>query len=601
MAFSLKVTLKNNQELFFNHFLTINQLIIQKLPFLQKRALFAVVNQQKIVNLNFKLTQNTHLEIVTTKEFNSKYDHVLNETINKLIMKIINDNYGKYQLKIVNCNQDNTYFYFDFFACDFNSVRLQKLEKKLKQDLLNLNLELINNLMITNKKYLHHFSLLKVSALDNKENQNCKRIHGVCSLNAKLLSTKIIKLATQYQKSHRYLNKNLQIYQIIQDIGSGFPIWLPNGVIIKNIIKNYLLQEEAKSGFIQIETPILANLKIYLTSGHYQHYHEDMFPIITTRNNEKFMLRPMTCPHHIQVFKYFHYSYANLPIRFAEHSLLFRYEHSGALSGLQRVRIMQLTDAHLFITLEQLMPEFIRCFQLIIKVLNKFKIKIDSFHFCKHDVNNQSKYYANESMWVKAESLLEQGLQELKLNYQTIIGDAAFYGPKLDIQIKTALNKIITISTLQIDFLSAKKFDAYYINANNQKEYPIIIHRGLIGTYERFLSIIIEQNNGLLPLFLSPVQFIIFKITNKKEINEYALKFFKYLQSYQFRVVFGDDSKRLNLQIRNATLKKINYFIFIGLEEVQTKTIKYRFVHEKTNYQSTWTKFKDLMLKKIEF
>jgi len=592
------ISLKNNTQISFNKQISIQELINSKLPFLKKTALFAIIDNSNYVNLNTILNKNASLVVVTTKQSNL-FESILNNDVANLISKIIKE---LNLLPILKQGVLNSYFYLDFESDNFNFESLKNLKLEIL-NFINKNpiqiKQITNQLIISNINFLKNFEFLKVSALFSKENKNLKRIHGVCSLKKDLLKQKITKLNNQYQKSHRYLNKNLFLYTLIPEIGSGFPFFLPNGVIVKNIIRNYLIKEESKAGFIHVESPILANQKIYLKSGHYSHYKEDMFPVITTRNNEKFMLRPMTCPHHIQIFKFFHYSYLNLPIRFAEHSLLFRYEHSGALSGLERVRIMQLTDAHLFVNLKLLSQEFSNCFNLIIKVLKKFNIKIDSFHFCKHDKNDKIKYYQNENMWIKAENLLEDSLKKLNIKYETKIGDAAFYGPKLDIQIKTSLEKIITISTLQIDFLSAQKFDAYYINSENKKEYPIIIHRGLIGTFERFLSILIEQNNGLLPLFLAPIQFIIFKITLKKEINEYALDFFNYLLKYDFRVILGDDTKRLNLQIRNATLRKINYFIFIGEEELKSKTISFRKINQKNNLKIPWDDFKNLMLKKV--
>ncbi|MGL5643330.1 MAG: threonine--tRNA ligase, partial [Metamycoplasmataceae bacterium] len=345
-------------------------------------------------------------------------------------------------------------------------------------------------------------------------------IYGTAWESKKELDKFLQILAERKERDHRKIGKELNLFTFDKLSGQGFPIWLEDGMRIKRRIEKTILELDDKYGFDEVLTPIVGEKELYVKSGHWEHYKDDMFaPIVADAEN--LILRPMTCPHHILIYSSSRRSYRELPIRYSEQSNLFRHEKSGALTGMERVRSMQLTEGHIFARRDQIISEFKRNFALISEALNIFNIEIDYVSLSIRDPENKEKYFDDDTMWENAEKDLVKVLQELNINYVEMKGEAAFYGPKIDIQIKTALGHEITMSTLQLDFLLPRRFDLHYINDAGEFEIPVLIHRGLIGTYERFLAILLEQTKGNLPFWLAPRQVVIIPVdTIHKEFAE---------------------------------------------------------------------------------
>lgn len=443
---------------------------------------------------------------------------------------------------------------------------------------------------------LKHFKLLSISGAywrGDSKNKPLTRIYGTAwETNDELLQyLEIIK--QRKERDHRKIGKELKIFTFDQMTGQGFPILLANGLKIKTQIQTYLREQEHAFGFTEVQTPIFGEKTLYEISGHLKHYQEDMFPILEMPN-EHLVLRPMSCPHHIIIYKQNLHSYRDLPLRLSEHAFLYRYEKSGALNGLERVRAMELTDAHIFCRHDQIVDEFKNAYNLINKVLNKFKIEIDYISLSLHDPMMKNKYYDDEKMWFDAEKSLKQVLKDLKLEYQEKIGEAAFYGPKIDIQVKNALGHEITLSTLQLDFLLPQKFNLKYTNHFGEKVMPVMIHRGLIGTYERFIAILLEQYKGDLPFWIAPRQIVIIPI-NEKHLR-YAQSIYKKLQTKNYRVNLDLRHESLSKKIREAQISKTKFQIVIGDDEVAHKNLDIREYGSKKQKKMSLSQFLKLII-----
>lgn len=381
---------------------------------------------------------------------------------------------------------------------------------------------------------------------------------------------------------HRELNKNLEIFFFDENIGQGLPVLLKNGTIIKNLIQSFIRSKEIEYECQEVISPVLADPSLYQKSGHLSHYKDYIFPTIE-KENEKFQLRPMTCPHHCMIYKRKIHSYRDLPIWLCEHSVLHRFESSGSLKGLERVRWMELSDNHVFVSEDQLKDMFKKCFSFVSEVFNKFNIKVDRFVCSLHDKNN-SKYHDDEQLWVKSENSLISALEELQIDFVKIKGEAAFYGPKLDMEVKAIDGKNITFATIQFDFLLPKKFDLSYINSQGNQEFPIIIHYSSIGSYQRFISILLEQNQGKLPFWLSPVQLVLMPLTDNQK-DDKVLKFcedLKFELKSKIRLEIWND-KRLNYRIRKIHRLNIPSYIVIGEKEMNGEdfTLSYEYDSKK--------------------
>jgi len=357
-------------------------------------------------------------------------------------------------------------------------------------------------------------------------------------------------------------------------VGKGMPLWLPNGAIIRKNLENYIYEKEQKLGYKHVYTPCVGTVNLYKTSGHWDHYKENMFPSMKV-DEEEFVLRPMNCPHHMLVYSNDLHSYRDLPIRIGEFAADFRYEASGAVKGLERVRCMCQNDAHLFVTPEQIGEEFKKVVALILDVYKDFGLTKYKFRLSLRDPEDKEKYFDDDEMWNQAENKLREVLNEFGLDYYEAIGEAAFYGPKLDVEVKPAVGPEVTLSTCQLDFLLPRKFELSYIDKEGNKQIPVVIHRAILGTFDRFTAFVLEETKGLLPLWLSPVQINIIPVNNEYHL-EYAEALYKKLKDLNIRVELDSRDEKLGYKMRESVMKKIPYAIIIGNKEVEENSISYR-------------------------
>ena len=422
-----------------------------------------------------------------------------------------------------------------------------------------------------------YFKLIKFSGAywkGDAKNKMLQRIYGVCfpteeELNAHLQELEEIKL-----RDHRKLGKDLEIFTTYEIIGSGFPLWLPKGATVKRILERYIQDKELSLGYDHVYTPVLATTELYKISGHWAHYKENMFHVMKM-DNEELVLRPMNCPHHMMIYKNSIHSYRDLPIRIGELAHDFRYESSGSVCGLERVRCMCMNDAHLFVRPDQIKEEFAKVVNLILEVYKDLGIKADSFRLSLRDPEDKEKYFDDDEMWNKAESMLREVLKELNIDFHEDIGEAAFYGPKLDVQIKTALGHDITLSTCQLDFLLPERFDLTYIDEEGKKVRPVVLHRAVTSTSERFIAYLLEETKGLFPLWIAPVQMKILPVNNEKHLD-YAKKVYELLNKEGFRVELDERDEKLSYKMRDTQVKKVPVSIIIGEKEIENNTISYR-------------------------
>jgi threonyl-tRNA synthetase len=398
-------------------------------------------------------------------------------------------------------------------------------------------------------------------------------------------------------KDHREIGKEQELFFIDEQIGLGLPMWLPNGAIIRRELERYMTDLEISQGYLHVTTPHLAKLDLYKTSGHWEHYQNDMFPVMK-RDNEEYVLRPMNCPHHIQIFKLRPRSYRELPMRIAEFGTLYRFENSGELSGLIRVRSMTLNDAHIFCSMDQVKSEFKKAVELIQKVYKDLNMKDYWYRLSLHDPKDKAKYVDNPQMWEKSEQALRETLDEMGLDYKEAVGEAAFYGPKLDVQIPNALGKDETVSTVQIDFSLPEKFDLKYIAEDGKEKDVVIVHRGIISTLERMVGFLAEQYQGAWPAWLSPIQVMIIPIADRH--IEYGQKLLEQLKSSNIRAEVDDRSEKMQGKIRDAQLQKIPYMVIVGDKEIEDNKVAVRNRAGEDLGQMGSEEFLDKIKKEIE-
>ena len=407
----------------------------------------------------------------------------------------------------------------------------------------------------------------------DEHNKMLKRIYGISFPKQSELDEYLAKLEEAKQRDHRKIGKELEIFMTHELVGSGLPMYLPNGATIRRILERYIQDKEIALGYKHVYTPSLANVKLYETSGHWAHYKDDMFPVMQMES-EQLVLRPMNCPHHMLVYKNKMHSYRELPIRIGELAHDFRYEASGSVCGLERVREMCQNDAHLFVRPDQIKKEFENVVKLILSVYEDFGFKDYSFRLSLRDKEDKVKYYDDDEMWDKAESELREILTELGVDFYEAKGEAAFYGPKLDVQIKTALGHDVTVSTCQLDFLLPQKFQLEYIGEDGKEHRPVVIHRAILGTLDRFMSFLLEETKGALPIWLSPVQVKVLPIS--EDNIEYAESFGSELKLAGIRVDLDDSNEKIGYKIRKAQLEKVPYMIVIGKKEQEAGTVGVR-------------------------
>ncbi|MDJ1646372.1 threonine--tRNA ligase [Mycoplasma phocimorsus] len=425
---------------------------------------------------------------------------------------------------------------------------------------------------------IKYFKVLNLSGsywLGDSNNEQLTRIYGTCWESDSELKEYLDLVKMRKENDHRQLNKQLKLFSFHKLGGQGLPFWLENGMKVRNSLRNLVLKLDKKYGFTEVLTPHFGSEDLYRTSGHLDHYKDDMFPVIEAEG-ERMIPRPMTCPHHLVLFNSEFHSYRDLPKRYSEQARLYRYEKSGALTGLERVRGMDLTEGHLLVTPEQIEQEVFAMYSQITEMLSKFDLKIDYISLSLRDKEDKEKYFQDDLMWESSEKMLKNVLSKMNVVYEEKIGEAAFYGPKIDIQIKTMLNHEITVSTIQLDFLLPKRFDCWYINKDNEKQTPVMIHRGLIGTYERFISILLEQYKGNFPLWLAPNKIKIIPVALDDKLVEYCKQIQKEFAFNELDAEIDLKDERLPKKIREAHFEKYKYQLIIGENELQNNEISVR-------------------------
>lgn len=433
----------------------------------------------------------------------------------------------------------------------------------------------------------------------NEKNKMLQRIYGVSFEKKKDLDDYLNLLEEAKQRDHRKLGKELGIFMLSQNVGSGLPFWLPKGATIRRIIERYIVDKEIECGYSHVYTPILANVDLYKTSGHWDHYQDGMFPPMDLGDGEMLVLRPMNCPHHMEIYNNEVHSYREFPIRIAELGMMHRYEKSGTLSGLQRVREMTLNDSHIFVRPDQIQEEFTRVLNLMKSVYEDFNIKDYKFRLSYRDPQNKEKYFDDDKMWDNAEKMLKKAMDDLGYDYFEAKGEAAFYGPKLDVQVKTAIGLEETLSTIQLDFLLPERFNLTYVGEDGKNTHrPVVIHRGIVSTMERFISYLIEEYKGAFPTWLAPVQVEILPISD--DFNDYAYEVKNILKRKSIRVEVDDRSEKLGYKIREAYSKKIPYSLIVGEKEVVERSVSVRGRGQQEQKFMDIDEFVEIIIEEIE-
>ena len=407
----------------------------------------------------------------------------------------------------------------------------------------------------------------------SEKNKMLQRIYAISFPKASQLEEYLNKLEEARQRDHRKIGKALDLFMTHELVGSGLPMYLPNGATIRRLLERYIQDKEIKMGYKHVYTPSMANSELYKVSGHWDHYKEDMFPVMKI-GNEELVLRPMNCPHHMLIYKNKLHSYRDLPVRIGELAHDFRYEDSGAVCGLERVREMCQNDAHLFVRPDQIKEEVGRVIKLILAVYEDFGFKDYEFRLSLRDKNDKEKYFDDDDMWEKAESQLREILKELGIEFYEAEGEAAFYGPKLDVQLKSAIGHDVTVSTCQLDFLLPERFKLEYVGEDGEKYRPVVIHRAILGTLDRFMAFLIEETKGAFPLWLSPLQVKILPISDKQ--NEYGEKVKAKLEEKGIRVELDNRNEKIGYKIREAQLEKVPYMLVVGDKEIENNTVSVR-------------------------
>lgn len=447
---------------------------------------------------------------------------------------------------------------------------------------------------------IREFKLLSIAGAywrGNSDNKMLQRIYGTAFFKKEDLTEHLRLLEEAKERDHRKIGKELNLFTHSQQVGQGLPLWLPKGATIRRIIERYIVDKEVSLGYDHVYTPIMANVELYKTSGHWAHYQEDMFPVMEM-DNEQLVLRPMNCPHHMMVYKNGIHSYRELPIRIAELGTMHRYEMSGALSGLQRVRGMTLNDAHIFVRPDQIKEEFKRVVELILEVYKDFNFNDYSFRLSYRDPENTEKYYDDDEMWEKAQGMLKEVIDEMGVEYYEADGEAAFYGPKLDVQVKTALGKEETLSTVQLDFLLPERFDLTYVGEDGKPHRPVVIHRGVVSTMERFVAFLIEEYKGAFPAWLAPVQVQVIPVSPDVHFD-YAKGVQAKLKADGFRVELDGRNEKIGYKIREAQMQKIPYMLVVGDQEVEGESVNVRKYGEQKSESVPFAQFVETLKNEV--
>ncbi|OQQ84825.1 threonine--tRNA ligase [Ligilactobacillus salivarius] len=495
-----------------------------------------------------------------------------------------------------------------------NLVSGDEYQEELVRDVANKNngrvvaykqgdfIDITDGVVLSSTGEVKIFKLLSVAGTYWKgasSNPMLQRIYGTAFYKQKDLDAELQRQKEARERDHRVIGNELDLFFVDPKVGAGLPYWMPNGATIRRVIERYIIDKEVAWGFQHVYTPVLANLNLYKQSGHWDHYREDMFPPMDMGDGEMLELRPMNCPSHIQVYNHHKRSYRELPLRIAELGMMHRYEKSGALTGLSRVREMTLNDGHDFIEPDHIEDEIKTLIKLMTEVYNDFDITDYRFRLSYRDPKNTEKYFDDDEMWEKSQSKLKAAMDDMGLEYFEAEGEAAFYGPKIDVQTKTALGGEETLSTIQLDFLLPERFDLKYIGADGEEHRPVMVHRGIVSTMERFTAYLTEMYKGAFPTWLAPHQVDIIPVKNDLHMD-YVNDLSSKLRAHGIRVTVDDRNEKMGYKIRQAQVNKIPYTLVIGDEEVSNGTVTVRkYGEEKTNTM-TKDEFKNLLFEDIE-
>lgn len=450
-------------------------------------------------------------------------------------------------------------------------------------------------------KLCKNFKLIKHSGAywkGDKNNKVLQRIYGVCFPTKEELEAHLQLLEEAKERDHRRLGKELGIFMFADIVGKGLPMWLPNGFTVRRLLSDYIMNKELELGYEHVMTPSLGNVKLYKKSGHWAHYKDDMFPAMEV-DDEAYVLRPMNCPHHMVMYKSTLHSYRDLPVKIAEIANDFRFEASGALTGIERARAFTQNDSHIFCRPDQIAQEFKNVAHLILDVYKDFGFKDYSFRLSLRDKNNKEKYFGNDELWEKSENELREVLKEMDVEFYEAEGEAAFYGPKLDVQVRSALGHDVTLSTIQLDYQLPERFELTYVDENGDKVRPVVIHRAILGSLDRFVAFLLEETKGNLPLWLAPTQVQVIPVKLEYH-DEYAKEVVAKLRKAHFRVNNDNRDEKLGYRIREAQLKKIPYQLVLGDNERDNGTVTYRKHGEKKQTTVTFEEFVELLNKEVE-
>lgn len=616
---SVKVTFPDGAVREYEQGVSVEQIAESISPGLKKNAVAGKINGQP-VDLNREVEQDSQVEIITldSEAGLEVYRHSTAHLMAQAIKRI----YGAQEVKLGIGPVIEDGFYYDIdMDTPLSSDDLVKIEKEMekivkenlpivrrvvsREEALRiyeelgdpLKLELIRDLpeesVITiydqgeffdlcrgphlpSTGRIKAFKLLSVAGAywrGDSNNKMLQRIYGTAFLKKSQLEEHLHLLEEAKKRDHRKLGRELKLFTFSREVGQGLPIWLPNGAKLRRTMERYIVDVEERLGYQHVYTPVLANVDLYKISGHWEHYQEDMFPVMKM-DNEELILRPMNCPHHMMVFKSEMRSYRDLPLRIAELGTMHRYEMSGALTGLHRVRAMTLNDAHIFCRPDQIKEEFARVIQLIREVYRDFGIEDYRLRLSYRDPKDTEKYFPDDEMWEMSQRMLREVVEELDLPFYEAEGEAAFYGPKLDVQIRTALKKEETLSTAQLDFLFPERFQLEYVGDDGQKHRPVVIHRGIISTMERMTAYLLENFAGALPTWLSPIQARVIPVT--PAYADYAKQAMDALRQAGIRAEADERNEKLGYKIREAQLEKIPFMLVVGESEANSGTLSIR-------------------------
>ncbi len=641
MSEQLKITFPDGSIKEFANGTTIEDIAASISPGLRKKAIAGKVNGE-MFDLKRPLEEDASIEIITADSAEAL--EVLRHSTAHLMAQAVKRIYGKDNVKLGVGPVIEGGFYYDIdVETPISTDDLPAIEKEMKK-IVNENIEikrkevtrdealeffkddeykveligaipadekvtiyeqgdfadLCRGVHVPSTGKIKEFKLLSVAGAywrGNSDNKMLQRIYGTAFFKKEDLAEHLRLLEEAKERDHRKIGKELNLFTNSQKVGQGMPLWLPKGATIRRVIERYIVDKEERLGYEHVYTPVLGSKELYQTSGHWEHYKDDMFPPMEM-DNETLVLRPMNCPHHMMVYKNDIHSYRELPIRIAELGMMHRYEMSGALSGLQRVRGMTLNDAHIFVRPDQIKEEFKRVVNLVLEVYKDFNLTDYTFRLSYRDPENTEKYYDDDTMWEKAQAMLKETMDELGLPYFEAEGEAAFYGPKVDIQVKTALGKEETLSTVQLDFLLPERFDLTYVGEDGKQHRPVVIHRGVVSTMERFVAFLIEEYKGAFPTWLAPVQVQVIPVSPDVHLD-YAMEVQEKLRAAGLRVDLDQRNEKIGYKIREAQMQKIPYMLVVGDKEVEENAVNVRKYGEQKSETVSFEDFKKTILAEV--